>query len=87
MEYLAESRWPAISTSPEGSHFTHMVLVDRTAKSQVLYQEMGFFAKQQVPAQTVRLRLKLHGMASGSPSLRLPLTTDRSAFWCDQRRI
>lgn len=85
----AGSQRPAITNSREDRHFTRMALMDRTATSGALSQEMGSFARQQVSARTVRRRLQQHGLSARRPWLRLPLTLhhrQERLQWCEQRR-
>ncbi|GFW92349.1 HTH_Tnp_Tc3_2 domain-containing protein [Trichonephila clavipes] len=53
-ERRAGSQRPPITSSREGRHVTRIALMDRTATSRALSQELGSFAKQQISAQTIR---------------------------------
>ncbi|GFU75457.1 transposable element Tcb1 transposase [Trichonephila clavipes] len=65
-----------------------MSLMDRTATSLALNQELRSFARQ-VSGRTVRRRLQQRGLSAWRPWLRLPLTLhhrQKCLQWCDQRR-
>ncbi|GFW18045.1 HTH_Tnp_Tc3_2 domain-containing protein [Trichonephila clavipes] len=51
----------------EDRHVTRMVLRDRAATSRAPSQELGSFARQQVSARTVVLRLQQHGISARTP--------------------
>ncbi|GFX73054.1 transposable element Tcb1 transposase [Trichonephila clavipes] len=72
-ERRVESQWLPITSSQEDIHVTRrMALMDRTATSRALSQELKLFARQ-VSTRTVRRRLQQHGLSAQRPWLRLPL--------------
>ncbi|GFV80379.1 hypothetical protein TNCV_2259831 [Trichonephila clavipes] len=57
-ERHAGSQRSPITNSREDRHANRRALMDRSATSRALIQELGSFVRQQMPAQTVRRRLK-----------------------------
>ncbi|GFW39893.1 HTH_Tnp_Tc3_2 domain-containing protein [Trichonephila clavipes] len=88
MEVIGSQQLP-ITSSREDRHVTHIALMDRSAASRALSQELGSFARQQVSTGTVRQRLQQHGLSARRPWLRIPLTLHYSQehlHWWGQRR-
>ncbi|GFX08029.1 HTH_Tnp_Tc3_2 domain-containing protein [Trichonephila clavipes] len=70
-ERHAGAQRPPITNSL--TYVIRIVLMDRTATSRALSQELGSFARQQVSARTVRRCLQQHGLSVRRPWLQLPL--------------
>ncbi|GFW03773.1 HTH_Tnp_Tc3_2 domain-containing protein [Trichonephila clavipes] len=56
-ESHAEYQRPFTTSTREDRHVIRMTIKDRAAPSRALSQELGSFARQKVPARTVRRRL------------------------------
>lgn len=62
IEHRAGSQRPLITNSRKERHDIRMVLKNLTATSQTINREMGYFARQKVPARTVWRHFQKHSM-------------------------
>ena len=70
-KHCAVFQQPTITNNRESKRLAHMALMDRTAPSRAFSQEIGSYARQQVPWGTVRLRLQQQRLSARWPCLRL----------------
>lgn len=80
---------PRCTTTRDDRHIVRMAVMDRSATSRTISQQIRSVAQQSVSARTIRRRLQQSGMSARRPLLRLPLSQNHRRLrrqWCDERR-
>ena len=80
---------PRCTTTRDDRHIVHMAVMDRSATSRTISQQIRSVAQQSVSVHTIRRRLQQSGMSARRPLLRLPLSQNHRRLrrqWCDERR-
>ncbi|GFX47395.1 transposable element Tcb1 transposase [Trichonephila clavipes] len=78
---------PRFTTARDGRRIVRMAVLDRTATSRTIAQQIKSVTHHSVSARTIRRCLQQSGMSTRRPLLRLSLTGNYRLYhqWCDEQ--